>query len=55
MAAVYGRGCAAAAAGCGAALPVTGVNTAWLVVAGVTLLLCGVAVLRMLPRGRRSV
>jgi predicted phage tail protein len=37
----------------GAGLAVTGFNTAWTVVAGVTLIVAGVAVMRLLPRRRR--
>ncbi|MEV4544710.1 hypothetical protein [Micromonospora echinaurantiaca] len=51
---MYNRGCAAAAAGCSATLPTTGVSITWSLVAGVTLLIAGMALLRLAPRiGRR--
>lgn len=49
---MYGRGCAAAAAGCSATLPVTGVSLGWSLVAGVTLFVAGMALLRLVPSAR---
>ncbi|MGW5669793.1 hypothetical protein [Micromonospora sp. NPDC003776] len=50
---MYNRGCAAAAAGCTATLPVTGVSLTWSVVAGATLLIAGLALVRLAPVMRR--
>jgi hypothetical protein len=50
---MYTRGCAAAAAGCTATLPLTGVNIGWSVVAGATLLIAGLALIRLAPMIRR--
>ncbi|HEX5595190.1 MAG TPA: hypothetical protein VFX61_04070 [Micromonosporaceae bacterium] len=51
---MYQRGCAAAAAGCSATLPTTGLSIAWSLVAAATLLLAGMALLRLVPNiGRR--
>lgn len=51
---MYERGCAAAAAGCSATLPVTGMNVGWAIVAGATLLIAGLAVMRLVPAVRRN-
>lgn len=51
---MYERGCAAAVGACTAALPLTGANVAWLVVAGVTVLLAGIALVRLMPRRRSA-
>jgi hypothetical protein len=53
---MYQRGCAAAAAGCSASLPVTGVSITWSLVAGATLLIAGMALLRLAPsiRSRKA-
>lgn len=47
---MYERGCAAAAAGCTGGLAVTGWNVTWTVVAGVTLVLVGALIVRLVPR-----
>ncbi|MBM0255460.1 hypothetical protein [Micromonospora sp. 4G55] len=53
---MYQRGCAAAAAGCSATLPLTGVSIGWSLIAGTTLLIAGLALLRLAPtiQGRRA-
>lgn len=50
---MYTRGCAAAAAGCTATLPLTGVSIGWSVIAGSTLLIAGLALIRLAPVIRR--
>lgn len=51
---MYARGCTAAAAGCTATLPVTGISLGWSVIAGATLLIAGLALVRLAPVvGRR--
>ncbi|WP_158554031.1 hypothetical protein [Micromonospora deserti] len=50
---MYSRGCAAAAAGCTATLPVTGLSIGWSIVAGATLLIAGLALIRLAPVIRR--
>ena len=49
---MYVKAGAAAAAGGAATLPVTGYNLAWAVIFGVTLLVAGVALMRLVPRRR---
>lgn len=51
---MYTRGCAAVAAGCSGGLALTGMNVVGAVIAGVTLLVAGIAILRLVPRGRRG-
>lgn len=51
---MYGRIGAAAVGGGAATLPVTGFSIGWMIVAGVTLLLAGVVLVRLLPRRRAS-
>lgn len=50
---MYERGCAALAAGCGITLPITGGSVTWVLIGGVTILLAGIALLRLLPRRQR--
>ncbi|MBY8872366.1 hypothetical protein K7640_10995 [Micromonospora sp. PLK6-60] len=50
---MYTRGCTAAAAGCTATLPLTGVSIGWSVIAGATLLIAGLALVRLAPVIRR--
>lgn len=51
---VYGRIAAGSVAGGAATLPVTGYSIGWTVVAGMTLLLAGVVMMRLVPRLKRK-
>lgn len=50
---MYGKGFTAAGSGT-AALAYTGFNTAWTILAGVMLLLAGVALVKLVPRKGQS-
>lgn len=51
---MYGRIAAGSVAGGAATLPVTGYSIGWTVVAGLTLLLAGVVLFRLVPRVKRK-
>jgi hypothetical protein len=50
---MYGNAVGGAGVLGGGALAVTGFNTAWALVAGVTLIVAGLAVMRLVPKRRR--
>jgi hypothetical protein len=50
---MYGQVAGGTAAAGGAGLALTGMNTMWMVVLGVTLLVAGLAVMRLMPKRRR--
>jgi len=52
---MYGSAAGGSVALGGAGLAVTGYNTVWMLVAGVTLTVAGLAVMRLVPKRRRRV
>jgi hypothetical protein len=49
---MYGQVAGGSAVASGGALALTGLHTAWLLVAGLTLVVAGLALLRLMPRRR---
>jgi hypothetical protein len=50
---MYGQVAGGSAAVGGGALALTGLNTVWVFIAGLTLLVAGLAVMRLVPKRRR--